>query len=84
MNSNISDFKKLPTNLVYTFDEPDDQIDALNNLINQCISDHAPTKKVKITRLVAPWRKDPEIIVTIYHLENLLNNYPSKLPSCKE
>ena len=34
MNNYISDFKKLPTNLVYDFDEPDDQIDVLNNLIN--------------------------------------------------
>ena len=50
MNNYISDFKKLPTNLVYNFDEPDDQIDILNNVINQCISDHAPTKKLKLTR----------------------------------
>ena len=38
MNNYISD--KLPTNLVYAFDEPDDQIDVLNNLINQCIYRH--------------------------------------------
>ena len=37
MNNYISDFKKLRTNLVYAFDEPDDQIDVLNNLINQRI-----------------------------------------------
>ena len=49
MNNYISDFKKLPTNLVCAFDEPADQIDVLNNLINQCISDYAPTKKVKFT-----------------------------------
>ena len=50
MNNYIKDFKKLPTNLVYNFDEPDDQIDILNNVINQCISNHAPTKKLKLTR----------------------------------
>ena len=38
MNNYISD--KLPTNLVYAFDEPDDQIGVLNNLINQCIYRH--------------------------------------------
>ena len=29
VNSYISDFKKVPSNLVYAFDEPDDKIDAL-------------------------------------------------------
>ena len=54
MNNYISDFKRLSTNLVYSFDEPDDQIDVLNNLINQCLSDRAPTKKVKFTRPPEP------------------------------
>ena len=54
MNDYVSGFKKLPTNLVYAFDKPDDKIDVLNNLINQCISDHAPIKKVKFTRPPAP------------------------------
>ena len=58
MNNYISDFKKLPTNLVYAFDEPDDQIDLLNNLIIQGISDHAPTKKVKFTHPPVLWMKD--------------------------
>ena len=62
MNNCISGFKKLPTNLVCAFDEPDDQIDVLNNLIIQGISDHAPTKKVKFTHLPVPWMKDPEIV----------------------
>ena len=73
MNNYISGFKKLPTNLVCTFDEPDDQIDVLNNRINQCISDHARNKKVKSTRPPAPWMKDPEIIIAKKHLENLRN-----------
>ena len=73
MNNYISGFKKLPTNLVCTFDEPDDQIDVLNNRINQCISDHARTKKVKSTRPPAPWMKDPEIVIAKKHLENLRN-----------
>ena len=73
MNNSISDFKKLPTNFVYAFDEPDDKIDVLNNLVNRYISDRAPTKKVKLTRPPAPWMKDPEIIVAKNHLENLRN-----------
>ena len=73
LNNYFSDFKKLPTNLEYAFDEPYDEIDVLNNLINQCISDHAPTKKVKFTRQPAPWMKDPEIISAKNHYENLQN-----------
>ena len=90
MNNYILSFKKLPNNLVYAFDEPDDQIDVLNNLINQCISDHAPTKKVKFTRPPAPWMKDPEITSARNHLENLQNTFddsnhtePSALQSYK-
>ena len=73
VNNSISHFEKLPANLVYAFDEPDDQIGVLNNLINKCISDHAPTKKVKFTRPPAPWMKDLEIISAKNHLENLRN-----------
>ena len=70
LNNYISDFNKLPPNLVYAFDEPDD---VLNNQINQWISDHATTKKVKFTRPPAPWMKHPEIISVKNHLENLRN-----------
>ena len=73
VNNYISDFKLLPTNLVYAFDELDDQIDVLNNLINQNTSDHAPTKKVKFTRPPVPRMKDPEIVIAKNNLENLRN-----------
>ena len=73
MNNYISDFKKLPTNLVYVFDEPDDKIDVSNNLINQCISGHSQVKKVKFSLPAAPWMRDPEIIEVKSHLENLRN-----------
>ena len=73
MSNYISDFKKLPTNLVYAFDQPDDQIDVVNNLLNQFISDNPPTKKPKFTRPPVPWMKDPKIIIAKNHLENLRN-----------
>ena len=41
MSKFISDFKQLPTSLVYAFDEPDDKI-SVRKLVNQCISEHAP------------------------------------------
>ena len=57
----MSYFKKLPTNVVHTFDESSDRKDVLNNLINRCISDHAPTKKIKFTLPPALWMEDAEI-----------------------
>ncbi|XP_057299344.1 uncharacterized protein LOC130629967 [Hydractinia symbiolongicarpus] len=61
MNSYIDDFSKLPFSLIFTFDDPDEQIDTLNHLILSCIERHAPLKRVKLTRPIAPWMKDPAI-----------------------
>jgi len=54
MNSYINDISSLPLNTVYAFDDPEDQIDILNHLILQCIENHAPLKRVKLTHPVAP------------------------------
>ena len=51
--------KQLPTSLVYACDEPDGKISALDKLVNQCISEHAPIKRTKFTHPPAPWMKDP-------------------------
>ena len=58
----VTDFKQLPLNFVYSFDDRDDQVAILNKLITDCINIHAPLKTVKLTRLIAPWRHDPKII----------------------
>ena len=50
MNEYVTDFCQIPFQLVYAFDDPGDQIDILNKLILDCIEQHAPLKKVKITR----------------------------------
>ena len=50
MNDYVSDFKLLPTSLVFGFDDPNDQIAMLNKLITDCIADHALIKKIKFTR----------------------------------
>ena len=71
MNDYFADFKLLPTNLVFGFDDPNDQIVMLNKLITDCIADHAPIKKVKFTRPTAPWMKGPELCTAKKHLEHL-------------
>ncbi|XP_066930768.1 uncharacterized protein [Clytia hemisphaerica] len=62
INSFTSDFQQLPLSLVFSFDDPNDQISILNKLVYDCIESHAPLKRVRITRPIAPWMKDPKII----------------------
>ena len=45
----VDDFKTLPLALVYSFEDPNEQLDTLNNLILECIERHAPLVKTKFT-----------------------------------
>ena len=56
-SSFLEDFSKLPFSIVYSFDDPNEQISILNDLITGCINRHAPLKKIKFTRPPAPWMK---------------------------
>ena len=60
MNKYILNFKQLPTTLIYAFDEPDDEISVFNKLVNNCISEHATTKREQFKRPLVPWLKDLE------------------------
>ena len=62
MNQYVNDFNKLPLSLVYGFEEPEDQISTLNKLFTDCLESHAPTRRVKLTRPIAPWMKDFTIV----------------------
>ena len=73
INSYVSDFQQLPLNLVYAFDETDDQVTILNKLILDCIEKHAPIKRVRLTRPVAPWIKDESIANLKRQLEHHLH-----------
>ena len=61
MNNYTSDFQQLPLNLVYSFDDPEDQVSIFNELVVDCINTHAPLRKVKLTRPVANWIDNPKI-----------------------
>ena len=67
----VRDFSQLPLNIIYSFDDPNDQVDTLNSLITDCLSRHVPVKRVKLTRPPAPWMQDPEIVRSKNHLEDL-------------
>ena len=58
MENCVTDFQQLPLNLAYSFDDPDDQVAMLNKVITDCINIHAPLKRVKLTRPIAPWMHD--------------------------
>ena len=62
MKKFVENFQQLPLNLVYSFDDPDDQISLLNKLVTDCINEHAPVRRVKITRPVAPWMNNINVI----------------------
>ena len=47
--------------MVYSFDDSNDQLDALNKLILNAINEHAPLMKTTFTRPPAPWMKNFEI-----------------------
>ena len=62
MENYVTDFQQLPLNLVYLFDDQEDQVAMLNKLSTGCINIHEPSKRVKITRPIAPWMHDPKIL----------------------
>ena len=70
INRYVSDFRELPLNLVYAFDEPDDQVTILNKLVLNCIEKHAPIKRVRLTQPVVPWIKDESIVNLKTQLEH--------------
>ena len=57
----MDDFKTLPLALVYSFEDPNEQLDTLNNLILEFIERHAPLIKTKFTHLPVPWMKQLDI-----------------------
>ena len=57
----VDDFKTLPLALVYSFEDPNEQLDTLNNLILERIERHAPLVKTIFTHPPAPWMKQLDI-----------------------
>ena len=49
-----SNSQQLPFNLVYSFDDPEDQVLIFKKLVVDCINTYAPLRKVKLSRSVAP------------------------------
>ena len=71
----MNDFQHLPPSLVYSLDDAEDQINILNKLITDCINEHSPLRRVKLTRLIAPWMNDPKITSLHNSMETLRKQY---------
>ena len=61
INAFKTDVERLPFNLVYAVECPDEKVDIFNKLFVSCLNEHAPLTKTKITRPPAPWLKDLDI-----------------------
>ena len=61
MSKYQKDFSQIPMCVVDTFDDPNDQLYMLNELIVSCINQHVPLRRVKLTRSPAPWMADLNI-----------------------
>ena len=57
----INDFHALPLSIIYSSDDPDEQLGYFNNLFSECLEKHGPLWRVQITRPPAPWMEDSQI-----------------------
>ena len=70
----INDVSNVPFSTIYAYNDPEDQVSTLNQLLLNCIDQHAPLKRVKLTRPIAPWMKTPEILELRKELEAAREN----------
>ena len=66
--------------MVFVFNEPDDYVTILNKLVLDCIEEHVPIKRVRLTRPVARWMKDESIV----NLKIQLEHHRHKASASKE
>ena len=51
----IDDFSQLPVNIVFSTDDPEEQLELFNKLFCDCLERHTPLRRTRITRHPAPW-----------------------------
>ena len=57
-NAFTRDFAELPLSVIYSSDDPDEQLEMLSKLFRECIDRHAPLKRTRVSRPLAPWLKE--------------------------
>ena len=48
------DFSTLPLSPIYSYNDPNEQLNVLEKLFNECLERHSPMKRIKVTRPPAP------------------------------
>ena len=57
----INDFQTIPFAVAKSFDDPDDQLHIINKLVNECLEQHCPLIRTRVTRPPAPWMRTTNI-----------------------
>ena len=73
MNKFIADINFVPFSTVYAIDDPNEKLSIFNDLLLDCINQHAPLKRTKFTRPPAPWMRDNAVVSSWIELTNLRN-----------
>ena len=60
-NAFTKGFAELPLSVIYSSDDPDEQLEMLSKLFCKCIDRHAPLKRTRVSRPSAPWLKELNI-----------------------
>ena len=55
--------------MIYGIEDPNEKLEIFNDLLSECINNHAPLKRVKVTRPPAPWLQN-EAIRNLQSLRN--------------
>lgn len=63
LESYINDFKILPLTTVYFFDDTDDQLDMLHNVILPAVDIHTPLVRAKLPEHMLSGRKTLKVII---------------------
>ena len=55
-------FASLPFTATFALNDPESQLGILNDLIIKHLEEHAPMKRIRVTRQPAPWMRDSDIV----------------------
>ena len=71
MDTYLQDISQTPFSLVYSMDDPNDKLSIFNELVLNCVNNHAPLIRTRFTRPPAPWMRITEVIMKRNELNQL-------------
>ena len=70
----ITDLDTLPLDIVYSSDDPEEQLEYFNSIFKECLEKHAALRSLRVRRPPAPWMDDSQI----RSLQQLRNKFRKK------